>query len=203
MEQLANSIQHIIDATQQNAYFLLKFVTLFWAIHLINWLAKYHLNVLGIKPRTSHGLLGIFFAPFLHGNFSHLFFNSIPLFVLGSLVLANGYEVFYTVSIVVIILGGFLTWLCGRNAIHIGASTLVMGYFGYLLASAYYSFNVNTIILAIICLYYFGGLIYALFPGKKEISWESHVCGCAAGIAVSYFYPKIAILSQAMQTFFR
>jgi len=198
MEQLANSVQHIIDVTQQNAYFLLKFVGIFWAVHLVNWAAKYRLNVLGIAPRTSHGLIGILFAPFLHGNFNHLFFNTIPLFVLGSLVLANGYDVFYIVSIMVIVLGGLLTWICGRKATHIGASTLVMGYFGYLLANAYYSFNTTAIILAIICLYYFSGLIYALLPGKKEISWESHVFGCVAGVAASYLYPKIIAFVQVL-----
>ena len=200
MEQLANALQNIITTTQENAPFLLKFIGLLWLIHLINWATKYHFNALGIRPRTSRGLLGIIFAPFLHGHANHLFFNTIPLFVLGSLVLANGYTLFYTVSIITIVLGGFLTWAFGRKAIHIGASTLVMGYFGYLLANAYYNFNVTTIILAVICLYYFGGLIIALFPGKKEVSWESHVFGFIAGIAASYMYPTILLILQVLQT---
>lgn len=199
MEQLATALQNVIASTQENAPFLLKFIGLLWLIHLVNWATKYHLNALGIRPRTGCGLLGIIFAPFLHGHFNHIFFNTIPLFVLGSLVLANGYTLFYTVSIITILLGGLLTWTFGRKAVHIGASTLVMGYFGYLLANVYYNFNITTIILAVICVYYFGGLIIALFPGKKEVSWESHVFGFIAGVAASYAYPTIFVILQILQ----
>jgi len=117
-------------------------------------------------------------------------------------VLAHGYEVFYIVSITVILLGGFLTWAFARKAIHIGASTVIMGYFGYLLASVYYSFNITTVILAGICVYYFGGLVISLFPGKKEVSWESHVFGFIAGVIASYICPTIMSLLQIMQNKF-
>jgi len=191
MEHLATSLQNIISITQQNAFFLLKLIGILWLIHLINWVMQYKLNVLGIQPRTWRGLFGIIFAPWLHGHFSHIFLNTIPLFVLGSLVLANGRVVFYEVTIIVILLGGFLTWAFGRRAIHVGASTVIMGYFGYLLVNAYHSFNVTTVILAAICLYYFGGLVMALLPSKKDVSWESHVFGCIAGALAAYLVPMI------------
>lgn len=35
----------------------------------------------GIVPRTTSGLWGIILSPFLHGNFSHLLSNTIPLAV--------------------------------------------------------------------------------------------------------------------------
>ena len=111
----------------------------------------------------------------------------------------RGVLTFYIVSIFVIVVGGFLLWLFGKRGIHIGASTLIMGYFGFLLAEAYFQLNATTIILAFICLYYFGGLVLALFPGKKHISWEGHVCGFIAGIGIAYLYPIIIkILRQIL-----
>ena len=41
---------------------------------------------LGVSPRTGSGLKGIVFAPFIHGNLSHISNNSIPVFVLSSLI---------------------------------------------------------------------------------------------------------------------
>ena len=44
-----------------------------------------------MQPRESgEGLLGILFAPFLHGGWGHLAANTGPLLVLGFLTLAPG-----------------------------------------------------------------------------------------------------------------
>jgi membrane associated rhomboid family serine protease len=192
LEQLGSQMDHLIVAMQNNLIFSLKLIALLWAIHIINKIAQYRLNVLGILPRRFRGLFGIPFSPFLHGDFNHLFFNSIPLFVLADLVLIEGKVVFYYVSVTIIIVSGFLTWLMGKRGIHIVASGLIMGFFGYLLSKAYFSISATTIILAGFCIYYFGGLFLALFPGaKKNISWEGHIFGFAAGIATAYWLPKI------------
>ncbi len=42
---------------------------------------------LGIHPRSLVGLVGILFAPFIHVSFAHLIANTIPLAVLGWLVM--------------------------------------------------------------------------------------------------------------------
>lgn len=187
MQHLVSELQNIIWSVQHNIPFVLFLVGILWLINLVNLILHYRLNILGIYPRTYHGLLGIFFTPFLHSNFGHLFFNSIPLFVLANLVLIQGYKTFYLVSIAIIILSGLAIWLFGKPGIHVGASALIMGYFGYLLANAYYQLTATTIILAILCLYYLSGLFFALIPtGEKGISWEGHVFGFLAGILVAY-----------------
>jgi len=187
MQHIISDLQHIISSVQHNMPFVLFLIGILWLINLINFIFHYRLNLLGIWPRTSYGLIGIFFTPFLHSNFSHLFFNSIPLFVLTNLILIQGYKTFYLVSIAVIILSGLAIWLFGKPGIHVGASALIMGYFGYLLANAYYQLTATTIILAILCLYYLSGLFFSLIPtGEKGISWEGHVFGFLAGILVAY-----------------
>lgn len=192
LETLATEIHHVIIAMQGNMLFSLEIIGLLWIIHIVNWLTGYGFNSFGIYTRRLRGLPGIIFAPFLHGDFNHLFFNTIPLFVLSDLVLLEGQVVFYVVSSVIIVLSGLLVWLFGKRGIHIGASSLIMGYFGYLLSKAYFHVTGTTIILAGICLYYFGGLILSIFPGaKKNVSWEGHIFGLLSGIFVAYYLPNI------------
>ncbi len=187
LEQLASDIQNIISAIQQNLLFAIKIILAIWIIHLFNFFFSYQFNNLGIRTRSFKGLPGIFLAPILHGNFSHLFFNTIPLLVLASLLLINGKILFYQVSLAIIIISGLLTWLLGRRGIHIGASGLIMGYLGYLLAKAYFNLNGTTVILAIIALYYFGGLLFSIFPStKRNVSWDGHIFGLISGIFVAY-----------------
>lgn len=188
MQNIISALQEIINSFIHNILFIAIFVAIFWLAHFINLSVNYRLSRLGIWPRRYRGIWGIFFSPFLHDNFNHLFFNTLPLFVLSGLVLTNNKLTFYYVTIVVIILGGFLLWLFGRKAIHIGASSLIMGYFGFLLARAYYQFNAVAIILACLSVYYFSGLILMLLPGGKKVSWEGHVFGFLAGIAAAYSY---------------
>lgn len=196
MQTIANAIQLIINSFIYNSKIVLILLLILWLCQLVNRMLRYGPNHLGIIPRTLIGLRGIIFSPFLHGDFNHLFFNSIPFFVLANLVLIRGTLVFYIVSLFIIVVGGFMLWLFGKRGIHIGASTLIMGYFGYLLAEAYFQVNATTVILALICLYYFGGLVLALFPGKKYISWEGHLCGFIAGVTIAYAYPFVVITLQ-------
>ncbi len=176
---------------QQNLQFVLLLIACLYLIHILNWSIGFRLNYLGIYPRKLFGLPGIIFCPFLHGDFNHLFFNSIPLFVMVSFVLLNGMATFICVSVIVILLGGLGVWLFGRSAFHIGASGLIMGYWSYLLLSSYQHVTPVSIALAVVCIYYFGGLIFSLFPVKVKSSWESHVFGFLAGIAAGFLCPLL------------
>ena len=159
-----------------------------WAVNIVNWMLGAPLNLLGIYPRSLFGLMGIIFAPILHGNFNHLFFNSIPFFVLGMFILMLGQKLFIAVTFLIALLQGFLVWLFGRKYLHIGASGVISGYFGFVLGLAYFSPNVMSLVLAIITLYYFGSIIFGIIPTSELISWESHLAGLLAGIAVVYVF---------------
>jgi len=188
MDQLLTSLQGIIISIKQNSIFVGKYIALLWIIHIVNILTHYRLNAFGIYPRRSRGVIGILFSPFLHGDFSHLLLNSVPLFVLANLVLLYGRPAFYIISLIIIIIGGLCVWLFAKRGIHIGASGLIMGYFGFLLANTFHDFNVSTLILGILCIYYFSGLLLLLLPGKKGVSWEGHIFGFISGIIAAYSY---------------
>lgn len=191
MNDVINQFVSTVSLLQKNLPFVLILMGCLYAIHFINWMLGYRLNYLGIYPRRLFGLPGILFSPFLHGDFNHLFFNSIPLFVLLSFVLLNGMTTFICVSLFIIILSGIAVWLFARPAFHIGASGLIMGYWSYLLFTSYTHITPVSIALAVICLYYFGGLLFSLFPLKAKTSWEAHVFGFLAGIAAVYLCPLL------------
>lgn len=179
-------LQLLFNSLKLNAQGALIILGLLWVIQLFNFCIHYRLNYLGILPRNIFGLVGIFFSPFLHGSFSHLFFNSIPLFALSCFLLISGLSNFLWVTGIIMGISGLLTWLFARRGLHIGASSLIMGYFSYLLVSAYYHPSVNTWVLAGFCFYYFFSLFLSLFPEEERVSWEGHVFGFIAGLAAVY-----------------
>jgi membrane associated rhomboid family serine protease len=155
---------------------------LLWSVEVLNLLMGHQLGEWGILPRTMTGLRGIPLSPFLHANLSHLLVNSLPFLVLGGLVALQGRRVFLGVSLVVIICGGIALWLFGRTAYHIGASGLIFGYFGYLVARAWYDRSVSSILMALVALFLYGGLVWGVLPTNAFISWEGHLFGLLAGI---------------------
>ena len=117
------------------------FVLLLWLIEIADQLIfGGALDSFGVRPRTLTGLWGILWAPFLHGSFQHLIANSGPLLVLGSIVMiSRRLRDFFLVSFIVVLVGGLGAWLIGpRFSVHLGASGLIFGYFGFLVLAAYF-----------------------------------------------------------------
>ncbi len=187
LNEISKQFEIMLYQLSKNFYYSLSFVGILWGIHLINYLTRYRLNHLGIIVRSIKGLGGIFLAPFLHADWNHLFFNSVPLFGLADLLLTRGVRLFSYLTGWVMISSGLAIWLLGRKGIQIGASSLIMGYFGYLVSEAYFHRTTQSIILLILVLYYFGGLIFSIFPQKKNVSFEGHCFGFLSGILFAYW----------------
>lgn len=185
MSEIGQKLSWLIGVAQFNMHYVLTIIAALWVIQCVNFILGYRLNTFGILPRTTSGLFGILFAPLLHGSFNHLLFNSIPLFLLMNLVLLTGVSNFIVVTLLITVISGFLVWVLGRKALHVGASGLIMGYWGYLLVNAILFPSIITVLLAIFCFYYFTGLFASLMP-KAGTSWESHVFGFLSGLFVSY-----------------
>ncbi len=101
-----------------------------WLIEIVDTIAlDDRLEQNGIQPRSSEGLDGIVWAPFLHGGFPHLIGNTIPFAILSALTLTGGLRRYLTASALIIIVGGALVWAfaIGSNENHIGASGWVFG----------------------------------------------------------------------------
>ena len=198
LANVSTNFNEFFDLTKVQLPFMAKLLLGLWLFNLINWLLKSRLNIFGLYPRSLFGLSGIVVSPFLHGNFNHLFFNSFPLFVLGMFMLALGQDIFIAVSIMIAIIDGVLVWLMGRKYLHIGASGVISGYFGFLIGLAYFHPTIISIVLAVVTVYYFGSIIFGIIPTSEQISWECHLAGLLAGIAILYamlFMPGFEVWS--------
>ena len=192
---MADFFKSISDAVSQlNQYLPLSagFIVALFIINIINWMVGYRLNILGIWPRKKWGWIGIPFSPFLHGNFGHLIVNAVPLFIFSNLILLQGLSVYLTVSVIIIILGGFFIWAFGRRGIHVGASALIMGYLGYIAIGIYYKPSPLSFIVGIVSVFYFSSMFSNLLPSNdKRVSWEGHLFGFIAGVLAVYLLPYL------------
>lgn len=185
LDELYDSLHLIISQTQNNFSILAIMMFILWLIFFVSMFDR-KLLLLGIIPRHVRGIPGILFAPLLHYNFNHIFFNSIPLLVLSNFILINGLNYFLIVTLMITVLSGIAVWCFGKPAIHVGASGVITGYWGFLVSNIYQKGSLTTVILGIISIYYFAGLFLGIFPKDKGVSWESHFFGLLAGLATSY-----------------
>ncbi|MDX2241220.1 MAG: rhomboid family intramembrane serine protease [Leptolyngbyaceae cyanobacterium bins.302] len=140
------------------------------------------LDDFGIIPRNPIGLRGILFAPFLHGGLGHLIGNTIPFLVLGWLVMLRETNDFFVVSILSALVSGLGTWMFGATGIHLGASGVIFGYLGYLLARGYFERSMVAIAMSLFVGTLYGSLIWGVLPLQQGISWEGHLFGFIGGI---------------------
>lgn len=159
------------------------FLVSLWSLEIVDEVVlRGNLDRHGIVPRSLDGLDGILWAPLLHGNFAHLLANSVPLLILGWLILARGGKDFAGVTAIAWLLGGLGTWMFGHSGVHIGASGVVFGYLGYLMALGYYERKFTTVLLSLGVGYFFGSCLFGILPGQHGISWEGHLFGLLGGI---------------------
>ncbi len=185
LDELNQSLEQIVMQTQQNLSTLLIIIAVPWIVFIVSRMVP-KLLYLGIIPRKVYGLPGIVCSPFLHANFNHLFFNSIPLVVLANFLLIKGVDYFLIVTVFITLTSGFLLWCFGKPGIHVGASGLITGYWGLLVADIYQQGSLTAIILGVLSAYYFAGIFFGIFPSEKGVSWEGHLFGLVAGLGLSY-----------------
>lgn len=169
---------------KKNLVSVLAFVGAIWAVYLINLplqLSEYNLNEFGLKPRTLHGLIGIFTMPFLHDGFNHVLGNTVPLVVLLSM-LAFTRSNPKRIMICLTVMSGVMLWVLGRPKVHVGASGLIYGLAAYLMATGFFERKIASAIAAILVGVLYGSLFWGLLPtAGQHVSWEGHLLGAVAG----------------------
>jgi hypothetical protein len=181
MSQPKNSFSQEI---QKQISILGSFVAIFWILEILDQFVFHHtLDGYGIRPHSLIGLRGILFAPFLHGGFGHLIANTVPFLILGWLVMIQETSDFWIVTLITMLVGGVGTWILGApNSVHIGASSLIFGYLGFLLLRGYFQRNIASILLSLVVGFLYGGLIWGVLPTQPGISWQGHLFGFLGGV---------------------
>lgn len=157
-------------------------MALVWAVSLYGLFVDERLVfAFALVPRRVDGLPGILSTPLVHGSVVHLLANTVPLLVLGGMVVLRGAAYYLATTLAIVVLGGVGLWALGRDAAHIGASGLVFGYFGLLVARGYYERRLASIALSVAVVVLYGGMIFGVLPRDDHVSWEAHLFGLLAG----------------------
>ena len=177
-------------------FFPIVFVAIMLLVKLFELALENSFYEYGIYPRKIKGLVGIIFAPLLHGDFSHLISNAVPVLVLGGGLFYYfkdlGYKIFFSIYFAT----GLWVWVAARPSYHIGASGVVYGLVTFFILSAILRKNKHLLFFSFLVIFLYGSLIWGIFPIKAQISWESHLMGGIAGLFMAWYYRKIGIQKE-------
>lgn len=171
---------------------VLLFVGAIWAVYLVSLFLPW-IDAWGVIPRTVRGLVGIVTMPFLHASLGHIVSNTVPLIVL-LILLAGSRAQSWEIVLGIILLGGGLLWLLGRNGpddnvVHIGASGLIFGLIAFLIVSGLLERRLVPLLVALLVGFLYGGTMLGgvmPFAAGRGVSWDGHLCGAAAGVLVAF-----------------
>lgn len=171
-----------------------------WLVQIVNVAEHYSLNQFGLRPRRLDGLWGVLAAPLLHQSWGQLGSDTVSVVLIGWVLLLAGVRSWLTVSAIVLVVGGLLTWLVAPSGELVGASGIVFGWLGYLIARAYFSRKIRWILVAAFVVFFFGGLLLGLLPTfGAHVPWQAHGSGFAAGIlAGAVLHPRRARRPEAV-----
>jgi membrane associated rhomboid family serine protease len=166
------------------------FVMLLWWVHLVAWYAGRSLLKFGVYPQDPVGLIGVLTAPLIHGSWSHLVSNTLPMLVLGTLAL-YAYPRASRLGLPLIwILSGLGTWLIGRESSHIGASGLGHGLMFFLFVLGVLRWEPRSIAVALVTFLLYGGMLLTVLPREPGVSWEYHLSGALAGVLAAVLWRR-------------
>jgi membrane associated rhomboid family serine protease len=180
-----------IEEARKAFFLMVGFIGLIWALQIVNVADGYRLDQdYGILPRSITHLPDIFAAPFLHFSWDHIEGNSGPLFIFGLLAAYRGVTRFLCVTLVVAITSGMAVWLFqGSNELTVGASGLIFGYFGYVLARGLIDRSlVDSLVAVVMGLSYYYLLTIAIPGAPGGVSWIGHLGGLIGGLASAWIF---------------
>lgn len=171
---------------------ILLFIVLLWAVEIVNLVLGHSLNQwFGLEPRRISGLVGIPAMPLLHGGLGHLAANTASLLVLGIIGLAVAPRRFWFATFVIVLVSGLAVWLLARPGVVVGASGLVFGWFGFVIALGALERSARTLIGALLVILLYGGMIWGVLPlDGPMVSWEAHLFGALAGVAAAALFRR-------------
>ena len=170
---------------RRSLFITVIFIILLWLIKIIEVMYGISLIRYGIFPGQLSGLPGILWAPLIHSSFTHLMANTLPLLVLGTLLLYGYPRSARIVIPAVYLFSGLGVWLFARQAIHIGISGLTFGFLFFVLTVGILRWDRRAIALSMIVFFLYGGMIWGVIPNDPDISFESHFFGALSGLTLA------------------
>ncbi|MBX6382275.1 MAG: rhomboid family intramembrane serine protease [Microbispora sp.] len=170
-----------------SAILMIALVCVMWTIEVVDYMENGRLDRYGIIAHEPDGLPGILFAPFLHAGFGHLMANSLPLLILGFLAAIRGIGRFLGASLVIIVVSGLGVWFTSPpHTLTIGASGLVFGYFGYVVARGAFDRRALDIVLGVVVAVLYYSILWGALPTQPGVSWQGHLFGLIGGVIAAW-----------------
>jgi membrane associated rhomboid family serine protease len=174
-----------------------------WAIFIVDivlrtvsgiWIAVW----LGLLPRSTDSLPGILTAHLLHANLTHIAMNSLGLLILGWASCHYSRSLTALAVLYSMLGAGLLTWLIGSwsgpVAIHIGASGVLFGLIGWLMANGIFRRDWRALVFAVLVVVLYGSALASALPSNDpslaQVSWEMHLGGFIGGVLASWHLRK-------------
>lgn len=170
-------------------------IALIWLVQGINALDGYGLDFsFGVRSRNLGTLPYVILEPLLHFGLAHIESNTPPLALLTFLTVLGGLKRYLYTTAIVVLFGGLGAWLISPGGtVSVGASGLIFGYLGYLVARGLFARSLRQALwqipLGVALFAYYRWTVVLLYPSATvsatHISWQAHLCGLLAGIAVA------------------
>ena len=172
----------------------LGFVAMVWFIQLLSGGLDLGLERFGVRPRQLAGLPGILLAPVLHSGFSHLFANSLPLLVLGTVMLHLYPDSALKVIPAVYLGPGIAVWLfANASSVHVGASGLIYGLVTYIFTAGVIRRDRRAIAASLLVAFMYGSAVWGVLPIQPGVSWETHLAAALIGLALAIALRRLDI----------
>jgi membrane associated rhomboid family serine protease len=173
------------------AVIMLAFTAVLYLSEAIDQFTPLYLDDDGIVPRTVSGLEGILWAPLLHGGWPHLIANTLPFLVFGFLAMAGGFRQWILVTATIWLLGGLGVWLTAASGSStIGASGVIFGWLAFLLVRGFFARSGRQILVAVVLLFFWGGVLWGILPSQSGVSWQGHLFGALAGVLAAWVFTR-------------
>jgi len=173
-------------------FFPLLITSIIWAVKIIE--AAFDLNFAqyGILPRDWSTVWHIVSAPFIHGSWSHIYYNTLYWIVFSTAVFYLYPKRAYLYMLSAFIDTGIILWIIGRPSYHIGLSGVIYALASLVFFENLISRNYAKTAISLALIFMFGGMAYGLFPKDIHISWEGHLAGVIVGFFLALFEHKFA-----------
>jgi membrane associated rhomboid family serine protease len=153
-----------------------------WIAWLMAWLLGWPLDDLGVRPRTTSGLVGILTAPFAHASFEHLMSNTLPIGLLATLMLYCYPRAARIALPAIWLASGLGVWLFARPSVHVGASGLAHGLMLFLFVMGLLRRDRLAVVTSLVVFFLYGSMLLGGLPQRPNISFEYHLAGAIAGV---------------------
>lgn len=165
----------------------LSFTIVLYLVELVDVLLPADLDRGGIVARSLSGLDGIAWAPMLHGSWSHVFANTVPVLVFAFLAMAGGIGQWIAVTATIWLVGGIGVWLTAPpGTVTVGASGLAFGWLAFLLVRGIFNRSLGQLLVAVVLLSVWGGMLWGVLPGHPLVSWQGHLFGALGGVLAAW-----------------